>query len=271
MRKKKKKTYERAPWRGVSSWSSFHPTRVAREAGAGGGVVPVVRRVSSTVVRRVLSPVIRRRSTRDPPHEQLLVRLGRVVHRRMLSIVVVPGRLSFPHRLSSVVPLVVRCRRCRTALVHPQSTQRAVARQRGGGCSVDRRRRPRRRCSSSSSLFVAVPVRRRRPCSSSSSPSSSFVVRRHRHSSFIVIVIRRSSSSSFVVHRHRHSSFVVIVPVVVIRRSSSFVRPSPFLVHPSFVLRRLSSIPLFHPQSTPRAVAREAGGRWRCRHRGWWR
>jgi hypothetical protein len=220
MRKKKGKTYERAPWRGVSSWSSFHPTRVAREAGAGGGVIPVVRRVSSAIVRRVSSPVvhqvsspvvrqvsspvIRRRSTHDPPHEQLLVRLGWVVHRRMSSIIVVPGRLSFPHHLLSVVPSVVRCCR-RTALVHPQSTRRAVACQRGGGCSVDRRRCPRRRC----------------------------------------------------------SLFVVVVPVVVIRHLSSFVRPSPFLIHPSVVLRRLSSIPSFHLQSTPRAVAREAGGGWR--------
>jgi hypothetical protein len=129
MRKKKGKTYERAPWHGVSSWSSFHPTRVAREAGAGGGVIPVVHRVSSAIVRpvwspivrrvwspvvcRVWSPVIRRRSTRDPPHEQLLVRLGRVVHRRMLSIIIIPGRLSFPHRLSSVVPSVVRHHRRR--------------------------------------------------------------------------------------------------------------------------------------------------------------
>jgi hypothetical protein len=263
MRKKNGKTYERAPWRGVSSWSSFHPTRVAREAGVGGGVVPVVCRVSSPVVcrvsspvvcrvsspviRRVSSPVIRRCSTRGPPHEQLLVRLGRVVHRRMSSIVVVPGRLSFPHRLSSVVPSVVRRH---TALVHPQSTRRAVARQRGGGCSVDRHRRPRHHCL----LFiVVVPVRRRRPCSSS---LSLFVVP--------VPVHRRHP-------RHRHSLSVVIVPVIVIRRSSSFVRPSPFLVHPSVVLRHLSSIPSFHPQSTPRAVAREAGGGWRCRRRGWWR
>jgi hypothetical protein len=238
MREKKGKTYERAPWRGVSSWSSFHPTRVAREAGVGGGVIPVVRRVSSAVVRRVSStvvrrvsspivrrvssPVIRRRSTRDPPHEQLLMRLGRVVHRCMSSIVVVPGRLSFPHRLSSVVPSVVRCCCCccccRMALVHPQSTRRAVARQRGGGCSVDRHRRPHRRCS----LFVVVvPVRRRRPCSSSSSPSSSFVVRRRRP-------------------RRRHSSFVVVRPSIPIPHppvgcsSSSVVHPLvPPAVHPT--------------------------------------
>jgi hypothetical protein len=172
-----------------------------------------------------------------------------VVHRRLSSIVVVPGRLSFPSRLSFVVPSVV-CRLCRrTALVHPQSTRRAVAHQCGGGCSVDRRRRPRRCCS----LFiVVVPVRRCHPCSSSSSPSSSFVVRRRRPC-------------------RRHSSFIVVVPVVVIRCSSLFVRPSPFLVHLSVVLRHLSSIPSFHPQSTPRAVAREAGGRWQCRRQGWWR
>jgi hypothetical protein len=29
-----------APWRGMSSWLSFHPTRVAHEARAGGGVIP---------------------------------------------------------------------------------------------------------------------------------------------------------------------------------------------------------------------------------------
>jgi hypothetical protein len=227
MRRKKGKTYERAPWRGVSSWLSFHPTRVACEAGAGGGVVPIVHRVSSAVVHRVSSPVICRHSTYDPPHEQLLVRLGQVVHRRMSSIVVVPSRLLFPHRLLSVIPSVVRCCCChrRTALVHPQSTRRAVAHQHGGGCSVDHRRRPHRRCL----LFVViVPV-------------------------------------------HCHSSFVIIVPVVIIRRSSLFVRPSPFLIHPSVVLHCLSSIPSFHLQSTPRAVAREAGGGWRCRCWGWWR
>jgi hypothetical protein len=168
----------------------------------------------------VSSPVIRRRSTRGPPHEQLLVRLGRVVHRCLSSIVVVPGCLSFPRHLSFVVPSVVcRRRRC-TALVHPQSTRRAVARQHGGGCSVVRCRCP---CSLSLSLFVVVI--RRRPCSSSS---------------FVVVICRRRSS----VHP-RHSSSTV-------------------------VLCRLSSIPLFHPQSTPRAVAREAGGGWRCCRRGWW-
>jgi hypothetical protein len=202
MRKEKGKTYERAPWRGVSSWSSFHPMRVAREAGAGGGVVPVVRR---PVVHRVSSPVIRRRSTRGPPHEQLLVRLGRVVHRRLSSIVVVPGRLSFPRRLSFVVPSVVCRRRCRTALVHPQSTRRAVARQRGGGCSVVRRHRPRRR--HSSSFVVVVPVHHCRPC------LSSFV---------IVVVCRCRSSSSFVV--------VVRPSIPVIPRPPLFFvvcRPSP--------------------------------------------
>jgi hypothetical protein len=249
----------------VSSWSSFHPTRVAHKARAGGGVVPVVHRVlsavihrvsstvvrpvsstvvrpvsstvvrpvsstvvrpvSSTVVRpvsspivhRVSSPVIRHRSTHDPPHEQLLVRLGRVVHRRMSSIIVVPSHLSFPHRLLSVIPSVVRHRR-RTALVHPQSTRRAVAHQRGGGCSVDRRHCPRRRCS----LFVVVvPVRCRHPCSLLSSPSSSFIIRRC-HS------------------RRRHSSFIVVHPSIPIPHppigcsSSSVVHPLvPPTVHPT--------------------------------------
>jgi hypothetical protein len=241
----------------MSSWSSFHPTRVAHEAGAGGGVVPVIHRVLSAVVHQVLStvvrpvlstvvrpvlstvvrpvsstvvrpvsspivrpvssPVIRRRSTHDPPHKQLLVRLGRVVHRCMSSIIVVPSHLSFPHRLSSVVPSVVRHRRC-TALVHPQCTRRAVAHQRGGGCSVDRRHCPRHHCS----LFVVViPVRCHRPCSLSSSPSSSFIVRR-RHS------------------RRRHSSFVVVRPSIPIPHppvgcsSLSVVHPLiPPTVHPT--------------------------------------
>jgi hypothetical protein len=126
--------------------SYFHPTRVACEAGAGGGVVPVVRRVSSPVVRwvsfpsfvkcrprhsssvvphrssgvvpivrRVSSPIIRRRSTRGPPHEQLLMRLGAgwciVVCRPSLSSPVVCRslvvcRLSSPR--SFVVFVVIR-------------------------------------------------------------------------------------------------------------------------------------------------------------------
>jgi hypothetical protein len=231
MRKEKGKTYERAPWRGVSSWSSFHPTRVAREAGAGGGVVPVVCRpvVSSSVVPR--SSV--RRSTRGPPHEQLLVRLGWVVHRRLSSIVVVPGRLSFPRRLSFVVPSVVLSSLSLLSYgpgapaIHPTSSCSSA-----WGWVLCR--------SSSSSSFVlfvvVVPVRRR--------PRRRPVRRRRSSSSF-------SSSSSSC--RHSSSSSVL-------RHSSSTV-----------VLRHLSSIPSFHPQSTPRAVAREAGGGWRCHRRGWWR
>jgi hypothetical protein len=148
MRKEKEKTYEQAPWRGMSSWLSFHPTRVACEAGVGGGVIPVIHRVSS--------PIIRCRSTRGPPHEQLLMRLGWVVHRHLLSIVIVPSRLSFPHRLSFVVPLVICHCRCRMALVHLQSTQQAVACQCGGGCSVVHHHRSHHHYSSS--FVVVIPV-----------------------------------------------------------------------------------------------------------------
>jgi hypothetical protein len=198
------------------------------------GVVPVVCRVSS--------PVIRRRSTRGPPHEQLLMRLG--AGGASSSVVHCCRPQSFVIPRSFVV-----CRlRLRMALVHPQSTRRAVARQRGGGCSVDRRCRP-CRCRPPLSLFVVVV---RCHCSLSlSSMSLSFPV---------VFPHCRPLLSSFV---------VVLVPILV-----------PVLV-PVLVVcpRRLSSLSpslslsssLFHPQSTPRAVAREAGGRWRCRHRGWWR
>jgi hypothetical protein len=225
MRKEKGKTYEQAPWCGVSSWSSFHPMRVAHEAGAGGGVIPVIHQVLSPIIRRVLSPVIRHCSTHGLPHEQLLVRLGQVVHCRLSSIIIVPSRLLFPRCLSFVVPSVVCHRRRRTALVHLQSTRRAVAHQHGGGCSVVHRHCPHRhRC---------------HPC--------------HRHSSLFVGVIP-------VCRRHSLSSFVVVVcPSIHPCHSLSTV-----------VLRRLSSIPLFHPQSTPRAVAHEAGGGWRCHCQGWW-
>jgi hypothetical protein len=229
MRKKKGKTYEWAPWCGVSSWSSFHPTRVAHEARAGGGVVPVVHQVLSPVVRWVLSPIIRRRSTHGLPHEQLLVRLGQVVHCCLSSIIVV---------------LRPWC------TCNPPNEQFLVSV--GGGCSVIHGCRP--RCRHSSSFIVIV--RCHHPCSLS---LSLFVV--------VVPVCCHCSLSSFVVVCHccpcSSSSFVI---VICHRRSS---------IHPhhsssTIVLCCLSSIPSFHPQSTPQAVAREAGGGWRCRRRGWW-
>jgi hypothetical protein len=132
-----------------------------------------------------------------------------VVHRHLSSIVVVPSHLLFPGRLSFVVPSVVCHLRRRTALVHPQSTRRAVARQRGGGCSVDRHHRPCHcRCphrSSSSPVLIVIlsfvlVVRPRRP-----HPHP----RPHHH---------RSSLSS---HHHPRPCclsllFVLIVPVLVI-------------------------------------------------------
>jgi hypothetical protein len=131
-------------------------------------------------------PLFRHHSTHDPPHKQLLIRLGQVVHCRLSSIV--PGHLSFPRRLSFVVPSIV-CHLCHhTALVHPQSTQQAVACQCGGGCSVD---------------HCCCPCCC--PC-------------RH-HSSFVIVIP--------VCHCHscrRHLLFVIIVPVIVIcHLSLSFV------------------------------------------------
>jgi hypothetical protein len=165
-------------------------------------------------------PPFRRCSTHDPPHKQLLVRLGRVVHRCLSSIVIVPSHLSFPRCLLFVVPSIVCCLCRRTALVHPQSTRRAVACQRGGGCSVDRHRHP---CRRHSSFIVIVPIHCCHPviiihCSSSSSLSLSFIVchrrPRHRHSSSVVVPVRHCRHHSHC--RHSLSSFVVVCPSVPI-------------------------------------------------------
>jgi hypothetical protein len=122
-----------APWRGMLSWLSFHLRSTPQE-----WLMRLGRVVVSSLSFVKCHPPFRRRSTRDLPHEQLLVKLGWVVHCCLSSIVIVPGRLSFPHRLLFVVPSIVRhLHRC-MALVHPQSTRRAVACQHGGGCSVDR-------------------------------------------------------------------------------------------------------------------------------------
>jgi hypothetical protein len=163
-------------------------------------------------------------STCGPPYEQLLVRLGRVVHHHLSSIIIIPHRLSFPCCLLFVVPLVVcRCR-CRTALVHPQSTRQAVAHQCGGGCSDIHRHCPHCRRSLSLSLFiVVVPVVV--ICCPRCCHLLSFVVVIpirccHSLSSFVVIVRCRHSLSSFVVIIHCHHLLL------------SFVRPSlSFLVH----------------------------------------
>jgi hypothetical protein len=81
-----------------------------------------------------------------------------MVHHHLSSIVVIPGRLSFPDRLSFVVPSVI-CRLCLcTALVHPQSTRQAVALQCGGGCSVDYHCHPCYCYSSLLSFIIVVPV-----------------------------------------------------------------------------------------------------------------
>jgi hypothetical protein len=87
----------------------------------------------------------------------------RAVAREAGSFVVVRSSLTVPVRSWSFVrprqhrrhPCPCRCpcrpsRRC-TALVHPPSTRRAVAHQRGGGCSVDR-------CCCHPFLPVSVPV-----------------------------------------------------------------------------------------------------------------
>jgi hypothetical protein len=166
-----------------------------------------------------------------------------VVHRRLSSIVVVPGCLSF------VVPSVVCCLRRHTALVHPQSTRRAVARQRGGGCSVDRHRRPPslsfvivvRHCRSSLSFVVhVVVVPRCRP------PLSSFVL-------VLVPVLVPVLIPVLVVHcRHSLSSFVVVVVVhvVVVPRcrppSSSFV----LVIVPVLVPVLVIVPPAVHPTSS---------------------
>jgi hypothetical protein len=201
---------------------------------------PVVRRVLSPIVRQVSSPIIRRRSTRGPPHEQLLVRLGRVVHRCLSSIIVVPSRLSFPHCLLFVVPSVIHRRHHRTALVHPQSTRQVVAHQHGGGCSVIRRHHPCRH--HSSSLF----------------PLSSFIIIRHHHpcslsSLFIAVPVRRrpcSLLSLFVVVIPVVVVPVIVVPVVVIicchHLLLLFVHPSP-----SFLVHRCSLSSVVHPLVPP--------------------
>jgi hypothetical protein len=176
-----------APWHGMSSWLSFHLRSTPQEWLVRPGQVVVS---SPSFVK--CRPPFHRCSTCDPPHKQLLVRLGQVVHRHLLSIVIVPSHLSFPCCLLFVVPLIVCCLHRHTALVHPQSTRRAVARQRGGGCSVDHRHHHccHPCCCHSSSLFIVIPI----------------------------VVIHHSSSlsllSSFIIHHccpcHRHSLFIVV-------------------------------------------------------------
>jgi hypothetical protein len=111
--------------------------------------------------------------------------------------------------------------------VHPQSTRRAVARQRGGGCSVDRRRCPRRRCPRRRcSLFVVVvPVCCCRPCSLLSS----------------LFVVPVPVCRPVPVRRPRPCSLFIVIPVIVVRCPSS-LSPSS-----SFVVRRRSSV---HPHSS---------------------
>jgi hypothetical protein len=183
-----------------------------------------------------------------------------VVHRRMLSIVVIPSRLSFPHCLSSVVPSVVRRRH--TALVHPQSTRRAVARQRGGGCSVDHHHRPCRRCL----LFViVVPVRCPCPCSLS---LSLFVVVIP-----VIVVCRPSSlspSSSFVVHRcssvHPHSSSTRRLFFVVCPPSPRSTHSPP---HEQLLVRLGVGGGVVVGAGGSRFEVGGEGGRWLLGGRGW--
>jgi hypothetical protein len=130
--------------------------------------------IKSSVVPRHLSLFHPWPASRAVAHE---ARVGgallSVVHHR---------HLSFPCHLLFVVPLVVCCRCHRMALVHPQSTQQAVARQHGGGCSVICCCHP--RCCHSSLFVVVVPV-----CHVCCPHLSlSFVVVCHCCHSFIVIV-----------------------------------------------------------------------------------
>jgi hypothetical protein len=125
---------------------------------------------------------------------------------------------------------------CRCGKPHPSSTLRAVARRRGGGCRGARHRR---------TALVHPPSTRRAVA--------------RRHGVVLGLCPLASSSSSFPVAR------VVVVPprptheLLLVRLGvggvASFVVLFPCCCRPS------SSLP-FHPRSTPRAVARGAGGGW---------
>jgi hypothetical protein len=81
-----------------------------------------------------------------------------VVHHHLSSIIIAPSRLLFPGHLSFVIPSVVCHLCCRIALVHPQSTQRAVACQHGGGCSVNHHHCPCHHHSLSSLFVIIIPI-----------------------------------------------------------------------------------------------------------------
>jgi hypothetical protein len=125
---------------------------------------------------------------------------------------------------------------CRRGKPHPSSTLQAVARRRGGGC------RGARHCRTA--LVHPPSTRRAVAC---------------WHGVVLGLCLLASSSSSFPVAR------VVVVPprptheLLLMRLGvggvASFVVLLPCCCRPS------SSLP-FHPRSTPRAVARGAGGGW---------